>query len=431
MVFANGALLRQYLTAGELAAAPSGFAVDESSQGLFVKLPGGSDPNAAVMEVGRRDRILFAERRRNITVQQMTFQHAVSPVQSHAVSFPGSADITLEDLQVVWNNWGGINFYGYEAPTPPVARVTMRRIDASSNGAYGIGGYRIDDLRLVDSTTNRNAWRMSWGNQWYTEDGGVKLLRTSNWLIDGHRALDNLGMGIWHDTGGVNGTIRNTVASGNGTYGVFFEANPGPLLLENSKVCGNGNIGVTVSQSEGTTIAGNHVFGNRHVNGQVTFTGHNGGRWVDGVFLQNRRITMTGNTIVGDVAGANVVENTLDNAGWSIFASTLQARDNRYWSSARSQAFNWWMTGASGRSNYDFASWRTATGQDATSLFAAPPTALTCDLQLPVPVVTTTTTTTAPSPTTTTAVTTTTKPPPTTTTTVTTSTTVKNRGKKK
>ena len=426
MVFANGALLRQHLTSADLTASPGGFHVDESSDGLFVKLPGAVDPNAAVMEVGRRGRLLFAEKRHNITLRNLTFQHAVSPLQYEAVAFPGSSDIVIEDSRFLWNNWAGLNFYGFEAPLS-VDRVTLRRVDASHNGSVGITTYRLRTFRVYDSTTNGNAWRISWGSLWFQHDGGMKMLRNTDWVIDGHKAVDNYGMGIWHDIGGVNGTIRNTVARGNGSYGIFLEANPGPMLVENAKVCGNGTIGVTISQSEGTTLRNNQIFGNATINGQLTFTGVNGGRWVDGTYLHNRSTTLTGNTIVGNSNGINVIESTLDNAGWNTFASTLSASGNSYWSPTRPEAFNWHVAGAIWRGNYDFATWRASTGQDTTSSFAPPAVSLACDLQPPVPAPTTTTTTMAPS-------TTTTKVAAPTTTTVpgaATTTTIKQRGKKK
>lgn len=370
MVFVNGTLLKQVLSLQELLAQEQTFFVTEpttsgSSGTLRVHVSPTLDLPRALVEAGSRPSVFVANRIGQVVLRNLVFQHASSSIQEAAVRISGGAHILIENSRFVLNNWNGIALYAS-------SDITLRGVVGNSNGAAGMGGWRVKNLLVIDSEASYNNWRGAWGQFFYWATG-QKFLSVHGARFVRYKAVQNLATGLWLDTDNANVSVEDSQLSSNHTSGLFIEASQGPFTIRNSTLTGNGESGLLATAAANVTLDGNTISGNRddqifipwmadhHVSS--TETDYETGRQIT---IETVNWTMVGNTIT---AGAGSFLFTVGN--WGGFFSTLQSNDN-VWSRAQSPAgFGVYAFKFAPPTVFDFSGWQQSTGQDISSRFVA------------------------------------------------------------
>lgn len=369
-IFADGHQLRQVLTRDELQATPGSFLIDEGAGTVTVRMPAGVDPGQATLEVGTRTHLFRSSGWNNVTVRGITFQHAVNPIQQHAVVIENSRNVVVEQSEVLWGNWTGLGVIWSE-------NVTVRDTRMNNNGAVGFIVYQSRDLLFERSENSYNNWRGAWGNYRNWEDGS-KVWGVRGMVVRNHTAVHNYSFGLWFDYDNEDVVIENSFLAHNALTGLFLEASQGPFTVRGNVICDNVRWGVMDGKSSHVTLAGNHIFGNGQT--QLIHTGRAGARgvtaWDTGERLQvhSEDWTLRDNVITGAGSSQQLVWVNSDAADWSILRATRTSADNVFHNPAAAAVFR-----LSGGTTTDFGGWRQSTGQDATSQFAAPTQPLPCE----------------------------------------------------
>ena len=368
MVFVNGTLLKQVLSLEELRAEEQTFFVTEPATSggngiLRVHVSPTLDLPRALVEAGSRPSVFAANRIGQVVLRNLVFQHASSPIQNAAVRINESAHILIEDCRVVLNNWGGVALN-------ISSDITLRRVQGNSNGASGVGGWRVKNLLVVDSEASYNNWRGAWG-QFFDWATGQKFFSLNGARFVGFKALQNRSAGLWLDTDNANVSIEGADLSRNQSRGLYLEASQGPVIVRNSTLSGNGESGLLATAAANVTLDGNTI---SHNNGYQIFIPWlsdthvsipNTSYWTGAVTtIETINWTMVGNTIS---AGAGSFLFTVGN--WGGFFSTMQSNNN-VWSRAQNAAgFGVYPYKFAPPSVLDFSNWQQSTGQDISSKF--------------------------------------------------------------
>ena len=370
IVFVNGSMLKQVLTAGELTGGT--FFVDDSAGLIHVYPPTGTDMSSAKVEVGVRPHLLTVHGISNFSLKGLTFSEAASCVPGGAMELWDGSNDTIENSQFNWNNWEGLVLHN-------LMSLTVRGVQASNNGGSGISGYRLKNMNLQDTETSFNNWRGDWGGFYFFSQAGTKFLRLHNSEMKNFRAVNNLTSGLWFDTDNANVRVENAVLSSNQANGLFLEANQGPITIENSRVCQNRAEGILVLDSDSVTVRKSLLFANKGT--QILADGRQKSRserdWESqaGYTAQAKNLTLQGNTIVGTIPDQLLFKTYQVDAGSaSALFSSLSSGSNTWYNSATPRVFQYdpELSGGKRVHNIDFAGWQSFTGLDKDSRFARP-----------------------------------------------------------
>ena len=260
MVFLGDRSLLQVMSSEELRATPNSFLVSEDNSKLSINVPSPGDAADMNIEVAMRPHLLQVGSRQNVTVENITFQHAATPMPGSAVSVADSSNVTIIHCSFVWNSWTGLSLYQSED-------VTIRDVTANNNGVSGITGTKDSRLLIADSQTSYNNWRGSRG--WDVGDHGSaidpnfidfatgqKFFSLRHATFENHRAIGNLSGGIWLDYDNEDVTFDHVVLSGNLTHGLMIEASQGPVSVVDSEICGN-ETGILSNNAADVRVVGN------------------------------------------------------------------------------------------------------------------------------------------------------------------------------
>jgi parallel beta-helix repeat protein len=256
-VAVNGYLLRQVLTAGQLA--PGAFFVNVTNQALLVWDPGSRDLNKTHVEASVRQEVLRVEGD-YVQVRGLRFRYAANMAQHGAVVLAGRYD-TMEDCVVEVMNASGATFAGEDA--------IVRRCVFRDNGQLGFGASRAHRLLFTECLVENNNTK-GFDRGW--EAGGNKLVLCRDAVLERSRFVRNRGNGIWFDIGNTNCTVRQCLIADNEDAGIFYEISFG-LHAQDNVIVGNGfaatagawgaQAGISLSSSPGCTIERNVIAGNR------------------------------------------------------------------------------------------------------------------------------------------------------------------------
>ena len=258
----------------------------------------------------------------------------------------------------------------------------MRDTVADHNGVAGMTATHSDDLLVVDSHTSYNNWRGIRGAEGTAQcvrpvdmnfvdyAGGQKFLYMHRATFRRHTAVGNLSAGLWFDFDNRDIVVEDSNLCDNLTWGVFFEASPGPLAVTGSRLTGN-EIGAHFANSENGTLTGNTIAENCYAE---IFAGGQNQRWVNyreggGRYLSSQNWTIRGNTIATDGDARRAIGTRLkDDGGWQTFVSSLDADHNTY-------SYTSWPTAwqVAGWQWVDLSGWRAATGRPQLHHQEAPP----------------------------------------------------------
>lgn len=374
MIFVSGVLLKQVDSLGQLS--PAAFYIDERQGTAYIWPPSNVDMGTATVEVSVREQLFKAAAPQNLTLQGLTFQYANTCIADAAVelasvsSFNGK-NLVVEDSTFQWNNWGGLAIntaYG----------VTVRRVVARNNGGAGMYGYAIKDAVYDNDEGSYNNWRGALGGFLGWDPAGGKFFSIHGGVFKQFRAIGNQARGLWFDTDNANVVIDGALLAENKVDGLFVEANQGPIVVKDSKICGNAAAaeedggGIVTANSEDVSLSRNIVYNNTGaqvlISGDPSEEGFTVKDWETGkefnLFVQ--RWKLEDNTIVGVGSTQLLVNTTLPDEVWQKFARTLFSSRNTWYNAAGGAMFR------VPQSILDLAGWRSSTGQDVSSAFSAP-----------------------------------------------------------
>jgi len=203
----NGYLLRQVLSAGQLA--PGAFFVDVTNQTLLAWEPGSRDLNKTDVEASARQEILRVEGD-HVQLRGLRFRYAANMAQHGAVVLAGRYD-TMEDCVVEVMNASGATFTGEEA--------VVRRCVFRDNGQLGFGAGRAHRLLFTECLVENNNTK-GFDRGW--EAGGNKLALCRDAVLERSRFVRNRGNGIWFDIGNTNCAVRQSLIADNEDAGIFY-----------------------------------------------------------------------------------------------------------------------------------------------------------------------------------------------------------------
>jgi hypothetical protein len=384
LIFVGSERLTQVLN--KTALRVGGFHVDETANKLTLNLRAGLNPNTAKTEVAVREQLVYIWNRSNIIIRGMVFQHSADKFRGGAVSFQEGDGVTFPkncrnirvvDTQIINNGQLGLENFCENA--------VMRRNQVNDNGFGGIMGGSVTGWLLDDNQTNRNAWR-SWAGGykgWAT--AGVKVLDVDGFTVRRHQSLGNYADGFWVDTNVSNVTLEDSTIARNATNGIFLEASQGPMMVRNNLICGSGQSEILLSAVAGATLENNRVLSEGPINTEYPGTS-------SAIFLSELRrkepgfgkefplrdITLRGNTFVA--MGERLLTSgwvyykptdPADNqnqADYETFVATLRSSGNT-WYASLARPFGWVDTAKGYGENYDYATWKMLTKQDADSSF--------------------------------------------------------------
>jgi hypothetical protein len=362
MIIVNGTPLKQVLSLKDLAA--GSFYIDSERALAFLRPPDGARMPEAVVEAAVRPSLFEVRGRTNLALRGITFVNANSCVPYSAVNLINSKNLLVEGSSFLWNNWAGLRI-------ADSSRVTVRKVYAAHNGGVGIYGYRLKDVLYEDVETAHNNWRGAAGDFVGWDPSGAKLLRVHNAVLRRFKTTDNLARGLWLDTDNANIRIEDSVVARNLGDGMFLEASQGPLTVNGSYFCFNGDgrithAGLLASSSARVTLTGNTFFDNA---GSQIIVGGDQERefrdWESGedLKLSSQHWIINGNTIVGANSQQLGFAGNLSSGKWNEFVTTLNSDNNRWFNAANKSFFQ-----PPGRVATDLGGWRAATGQDARSI---------------------------------------------------------------
>jgi hypothetical protein len=295
--------------------------------------------------------------------------HSTKP--NAAVVISGGTNNLVEDSVIRWNNWIGFDYWN-------VVNSTARGLAANWNGELGINGFRLKNATFEDVETSHNNWRGAEGQFTAWEPSGGKFLRTHGATFRDYTAIGNQGRGMWFDTDNVDITIDRAIIEQNLAGGIDLEANMGPLIIQNSRICDNRREGIQNNQTENVTVTGTAIYDNDKAQIMVAdIRGpRNGTNWETKATFSAmpEHWVLSHNIIVGADAKQFAYEALgLSNQALSTFLSTLKSDSNVWFNSETPDAFQVDPGSAGHRARIvNFARWQSITGQDRLSRFGPP-----------------------------------------------------------
>jgi len=374
MVFVNSVPLTQVLAESELR--PGTFFVDESTNQMLITPPSGTNVWNSTIEAAVRPQIFSMSGRSNVTVQGMVFQHANTCINQAAAVISGGSNVTVNDVQAMWNNWGGLML-------ADITNLYLENSIASHNGGVGFQGVRDVNTTLSYNESDFNNWRGAEGALYNWGMGGTKLMLMHTATVQDLYSYGNQAQGLWFDTDNKNITVNNATVAGSTMSALQLEANEGPITVENSHLC-TSLAGVTPLNQEKLTMKYNAFYNNGgfgQYSGEFYLQGRAGGHgitdWQTGQYydLRTTGTVLTGNDFEDASSGQHLFGTYLSGSDWYDFADSLVASGNRWFDPITDYSF---MLPSSHL--VDFSGWKSAVSTDYSSTWASSSIASACGI---------------------------------------------------
>ena len=253
MVYVNGLPLRGVLTLAELSAAGT-FYVNETTGTLSMRLPAGVGLAGSLVEVGIRQTPLTIASRNNVTLRNLAVMRNRGALQDDAFHAANLQNLTLDGVSIQWTAYTGLG-------ASYITGLTIRNSLLANNGVNALTGIMDDDVTFEDSEVSRNNWR-GWPVEHKGFDTVLKWSESRDIVVRRSRFIDNWGHGLWFDGENQRVLVENVFAARNGLRGLSLEYNAGPIIIEDSKFCLNGLVGVSNARSNNTTLSHSQIFDN-------------------------------------------------------------------------------------------------------------------------------------------------------------------------
>ena len=366
MVFVNSVPLTQVLSESQLR--PGTFYVDSETRQLLITPPSGTNVSTAYIEAAVRPQVFSISGRSYVTVKGMVFQHANSCFNQAAAVISGSSHVVVEQVQANWNNFGGLMLSGD-------SDATVENSIASHNGGVGFMGARDISTTFSYDESDFNNWRGAEGAFYDWAMGGTKLFEMHTATVQDLYAYGNQAQGLWFDTDNKNITINNVTLSGSTMAALQLEADEGPILLENSHLCGS-VAGVNLVNAEKVTMKYNTFYNNGAFGtypAEIFLAGRAGGHviydWQTGEYydLRTTETVLTDNNFEDATSGEHLFGTYLSGSDWYDFADSMSASGNLWYDPATSYAFE-----LPSAHMVNLSGWNSAVGTDYSSYWATP-----------------------------------------------------------
>jgi hypothetical protein len=364
MVFVNGTPMTQVSSVSQMR--PGTFFVNSSYQELDVWPPTGTDMNTATVEAAARRETLEVDNGKNMVFRGIILQHAASCMNQNGANVYNSSNILFDNVQVYWNNWGGLGISGSN-------HYTVQNSTANYNGGVGLAAFEVKSALYQNNETDYNNWRGEMVGLYDFAQGGTKLMHAHGITVNSHRSYNNAAQGLWFDTDNTNVTVANSQLVGNTVAGLQLEANQGPVTVQNSSMCSSG-MGVHLINTNDLTMTGNVFYNNggqNFQNGNFFLAGKAGGRVFTNFETGQTETTFTENTklennVLTAANSSQFVFNTyLSGSDWSKFINSLQSNNNYWYNTQQTSAYIVTLG-----KHVTFGGWRSVSGQDYNSSWA-------------------------------------------------------------
>jgi hypothetical protein len=369
MIIVNGIPLTQVLTLPAML--PGTFFVDDQHAMAYVYPAAGTNMSAATVETATRPHLLVDDGQSQVVFRGLTFQYANTCHGDAALLLDAKANNLLFDNDnIVWNNAMGISFSTTD-------HFTVQNSTASHNGELGFHSHQTKyDLWQSDTATYNN-WRGAQGAFYTWDTGGAKWMLDHSGTYNNITALFNQANGVAWDTDQENVTLTNLISVSNLGNGYQIEKSEGPFAISKSNLCYNNPLGSTqraglvVRNSEKMTITGTTLYGNGA--NQLAVVGQVGGipvnNWETGAYYLTvtKDLTSTQNTLYG--SQSNVFSDYLGGTDWTTFVNSLNSNSNAYYAGSNPSAFA--VPDPRAGTKIDLSTWKSTTGQDASSMWAS------------------------------------------------------------
>lgn len=345
------------------------FFVDREGKTLYIQLAGGKDPNAATVEVSKRN-FLWVASGKYLVIEGFRMMHSNT---SAYVNWPSvrirGEHIVFQNNHVSWCDFIGLGINGSYIDV----------LDSSFNdcGNSGIGGNCYRGCRLINNETSRNNWR-NWSSGWHS--GGFKLIPYErHLLIERHRAFDNNCDGMWIDSlGSSNITINACESARNKGNGLHYEIGQRGVVT-NNLFHHNGGRGIYLSSSSYMLVAHNVCY----ANGMSGIVSHGAMRKAPQTQHPKGIVPARNNLIYGNILTDNL-NPKLKPKGWGyrpelilpnvdkdpeLFGGCHSDHNVYFRSDGRKIPF-WYVWGE--KVWHTLESWRRDTGNDLHSVIADP-----------------------------------------------------------
>ena len=361
MVFVNNVPLTEVMSFDQLREGT--FYVNEADDVIHIWPSKYTNMSTAVVEAAVRPQTMAVSGRSNVVFRGLVFRHAASCINQHGATVGGSDNVLFDQVQAVWNNWGGLAI-SYSS------NITVQNSVASHNGGVGFAGMTDKNAVYDSNESDYNNWRGAMGALYDWGMGGTKLMLMHNATVKNHYAYRNQAQGLWFDTDNKDITIENATLSENVLASLQLEANEGPILLTGSRLCSSGS-GAHLINTEKLTMKGNTFYNNSGTNkwqGQIFLAGKPGGRQINdwetnqAYYLYTAGTVMSGNVLQDARAGQFVFATYLSGNDWTRFADSLSSNNNHWYDASTKKAFK-----IPSGVLVDLASWQLETRADLAS----------------------------------------------------------------
>lgn len=376
MIFVDSQPLTQVLAISEMVY-PGTFYVDQEGGAVYVYPPQGVDMSTATVEVSTRGELFASNNKSNWVLRGMTFQYATGCHADHTVAFTGKgSNILVDSCLFTWNNSDGLRLAN------PMTYYTVQNSAALHNGGMGFDDYEMKYGLWSSDQTSYNNWRGAQGASYDWDGGGAYFFNQHQVQLENFVASYNETNGIHWDTDQQNVIASGLFVANNLGTGAFVEKTEGPITVQNSNFCYNGNPGeqttgvhdgFLIRNSTNVSLLSDVIYSTGTA--QLGILGTPGGivvqNWETGKSynLVTQNLTLSQDTFESTAPVLQVFrdESTLGGADWTAFQTTLSSDNNTWWSVDSVGVFD-----LPTKFNQKFAYWQSVTGQDAHSVFAAP-----------------------------------------------------------
>lgn len=238
---------------------------DENGNKLYLKLPSGVDFNQALVEVATRPNLIVLFAKSNLVVRNLVLQHTANHVYAlqpkprfdhplAVIDFKRKTrNVYLDHVSLLWNNGEALFLNGID-------NVTVRQSRFNYNGWKAVAMRVLKNVFWVDNETNFNLWRKFWGKGGGWFSAGNKNGQVEQVVFKRHRAIGNLGTGLWFDVHCHDVSLEEITTIYN-TNGVFLEISNGPFSIKNSLLAHASKVGLKSTIASNVTATNNILYG--------------------------------------------------------------------------------------------------------------------------------------------------------------------------
>lgn len=365
-VWINGAAQRQVGSASQVTAGT--FFVDTVQKRLVL----GTDPTGKTVQASTLQKALTIGGSGS-TVRGIGIRNYATTVHQMGAVTAEVPKITLENLVITQNS--SVGLYAWAADHQ------FRNLTVTQNGLMGIGANKADRLSVTKSLiTKNNTERFKPA----PVSGGMKITASADVVIEDNSISDNLTSGLWFDMSAYNTTIVGNKISGNGRYGLIYEASDKAVIADNT-FTNAGHTGLMIYNA-GNVQVWNNTFA---ANARSIWFMQDERRQTDSALVSRipwvvRNITVKNNVIsYGSGSCPILSQDTTERWYGKDFGITMDSNIYHRASATAPSNFACWANGSAGtRSFKTLDEFRASTGGDAKSVLMQGTSPLTSSQQL-------------------------------------------------